>query len=189
MACLNVLGHGAPFWMLPMNTHISSLELLLYFGQFVNMYVQNRDEYIYLPRDKEELEVVMQKYADVGLPGAMGSVDVVHCKWSKCPAGDFNRAKGNEGYPTLAFQCISDYNRRITAVFGPQWGTQNYKHILKIDPMWAQLNRLGAIKVSGVTTVVMVLLQCLLEHIQSLTTDNCAGQQQSARSYMFRNPP
>ena len=76
----------------------------------------------------------MEKYAEVGLPGAMGSVDVVHCKWSKCPTGNFNRAKGKEGYPTLAFQCISNYDRRITGVFGPQWGTQTDKHIVKLDP-------------------------------------------------------
>ena len=114
-----------------MNTHISSLELLLYFELFVNMYVQNCDEYIYLPCDKDKLEEVMQNYPAVGLPGAMGLVDGVHCKWSKCPAGDFNRAKGKDGYPTLAFQCISDYNRCITAVFVPQWGTRNDKHIVK----------------------------------------------------------
>ena len=98
------------------------------------MYVKNCDDYIYLPRDKDELEEIMQMYSNVCLPGVIGLVDVVHCKWSKCPAGDFNRAKGKEGYPTLAFQCISDYNRHITAVFGPQWGTQNNNHIVKIDP-------------------------------------------------------
>jgi hypothetical protein len=38
----------------------------------------------------------------VGLPGACGSVDVVHIKWGCCPTGDINRAKGKEGYPTFA---------------------------------------------------------------------------------------
>jgi hypothetical protein len=70
----------------------------------------------------------------VGLPGACGLMDVVHVKWSKCPAGDYNRAKGKEGYPTMAFQCISDYNSRFLAVYGPQFGTQNDKEIVKLDP-------------------------------------------------------
>jgi hypothetical protein len=61
-------------------------------------------------------------------------MDVVHVKWSNCPAGDFNRAKGKEGYPTLAFQCITDFNRRILGVYGPQFGTKNDKDIVKTDP-------------------------------------------------------
>lgn len=134
LACLNVLAHGTPFRCLHLNTHISTSDHRKYFLKFVEMFSIHQRDYIYLPHNKEELAEVMGRYRDVGLPGAMGSVDVVHCKWSKCPAGDLNRAKGKEGYPTLAFQCISDYDRRITGVFGPQWGTRNDKHIVKLDP-------------------------------------------------------
>ncbi len=83
-----------------------------------------RFEYIYLPRDEEELlPPVTKRYeGEVGLPGCMGSVDVVHVKWSNCPAGDSNRAKGKESFPSLAFECISDFDRRITGVYGPQFG-------------------------------------------------------------------
>jgi hypothetical protein len=81
----------------------------------------------------------MARYHDVGLPGAMGSVDVVHCKQSRCPKGDFNCAKGKEGYPTLAFQCISDFDCRIIGLFGPQWGTHNDKHIVELDPNVRQI--------------------------------------------------
>ena len=73
-------------------------------------------------------------YDDVGLPGCCGSMDVVHVKWSSCPTGDHNRAKGKAGYPTLAFQCITDYNRRIIGIYGPQFGTRNDKEIVKVDP-------------------------------------------------------
>ena len=69
----------------------------------------------------------------MGLPGAMGSVDVVHVKWSNCPSGDFNCAKGKESYPLLAFECISNLDRRICHVHGPQFGTRNDKHIVKMD--------------------------------------------------------
>jgi hypothetical protein len=81
----------------------------------------------------------MGRYRDVGLLGVMGSIDVVHCKWSNCPAGDRNHAKGKEGYPTLAFQCISDYDGQINGVFGPQWGTRNDKHIVKLDTSVKQI--------------------------------------------------
>ena len=136
-----MLAHSTPFRCLPLNTHISASEHRLYFKMFVEMFSKYRDEYIHLPRNREQLQEVMERYRDVGLPGAMGSVDVVHCKWSKCPTGDFNRAKGKEGYPTLAFQCISNYDRRIYGIFGPQWGTRNDKHIVKLDPNVKQIRR------------------------------------------------
>ena len=95
--------------------------------------IQRVLRYIYLPREEEELRSVMADNEEVGLPGAVGSMDVVHVKWSNCPTGDFNRVKGKESYPSLAFQCILDYNRRICHVFGPQFGSRNDKHIVKMD--------------------------------------------------------
>jgi hypothetical protein len=65
------------------------------------------------------------------LPGCVGSMDVVHVKWSYCLTGDYNHSKGKEGYPTLAFQCITDFNRRVWAIYGPQFGSHNDKDIVK----------------------------------------------------------
>jgi hypothetical protein len=92
-----------------------------------------RDEYICMPKNLTELSKILKWYSAVGLPGACGSMDVVHVKWSNCPAGDHNRSKGEEGYPTLGFQCITDFNRRILAVDGPQFGAVNDKQIVKTD--------------------------------------------------------
>ena len=38
------------------------------------------------------------------------------------------------GYPSLAFQCVTDFNCRILAVYGPQFGRRNDKEIVKDDP-------------------------------------------------------
>jgi hypothetical protein len=43
-------------------------------------------------------------------------------------------AKGKEGYPSLGFQCITDYNRHILGIFGPMFGSWNDKEIVKLDP-------------------------------------------------------
>jgi len=55
-----------------------------------------KDEYVYMPRNITELNRVSSCYGVAGLPGCMGSIDVVHVKWANCPAGDFNRAKGKD---------------------------------------------------------------------------------------------
>ena len=121
------------FRKLPLVTHICATEHSKFFQKFVKYLFDKREDYIYLPRDDLELRAVMQRYEEMGLPGAMGSVDVVHVKWSNCPAGDFNRAKGKQSYPSLAFECITNFDRRICHVHGPQFGTRNDKHIVKMD--------------------------------------------------------
>ncbi len=40
-------------------------------------------------------------YEIVGLPGWVGSMDVVHLKWASCPMGNHNCAKGKEGFLSL----------------------------------------------------------------------------------------
>jgi hypothetical protein len=47
--------------------------------------------------------------------------------------GDHNRVKGKEGYPTLAFQCTTNFNRLLQSVYGPKFGTRNDKDIVKHD--------------------------------------------------------
>lgn len=95
--------------------------------------VDMKDEFISLPQHMNELNCVNKYYKAVGLPGCVGSMDVVHVKWANCPAGNYNWATGKEGYPTLAFQCITDYNCKVMSIYGPQFGTRNDKDIVKTD--------------------------------------------------------
>jgi hypothetical protein len=82
-----------------------------FFFKFLDAFMDMHKEYIKLPRNVEKLNRMTQLYASVGLPGACGLMDVVHVKWSSCIAGDYNRAKGKEGYHlTLGFQVITDFN-------------------------------------------------------------------------------
>ncbi len=59
---------------------------------------------------------------------------MVHVKWSACPTSNHNRTKGKTGYPSLGFQCITNFNRRIFAIHGPQFGKRNDEEIVKDDP-------------------------------------------------------
>ena len=118
MSALYILGNGAHFRSLYALTNISMSDNHKFFFVFHDAFNDMHDEYIYLPQNMPDMQRLSRYYESEGLPGAFGSMDVVHVKWSNCPAGDFNRAKGKEGYPTLAFQCIMDFNRRILGVFG-----------------------------------------------------------------------
>ncbi len=100
---------------------------------FIEALVDMKDEYIFLPRNLSKLKRVNEDYNAAGLPGCVGSMDMAHVKWSQCPTGNHNCAKGKEGYPTLGFQCITDFNRRVMTIYGPQFGSRNDKDIVKHD--------------------------------------------------------
>ena len=133
MTSLYILGTGASFRACQPLCHISTSEVRIFFFVFLNAIVDMRDDQIYMPRNHSELVKVESFYNKVGLPGCCGSVDVVHVKWCHCPAGDFNRAKGKETFPSLGFQCITDFNRRILSVYGPHFGSRNDMDIVKTD--------------------------------------------------------
>ena len=133
MSALYVLGHGAGFRSCRALCNISTSKVRKFFHLFLDALVAMQDNYISLPSDMAALRRVSRDYEENGLPGCVGSMDVVHVKWSSCPMGDHNRAKGKEGYPTLAFQCITDFNRRVQSVYGPHFGTRNDKDIVKHD--------------------------------------------------------
>ena len=105
-----------------------------FFVIFLDAMYEMRDEHLNLPANLAKLNCINPYYEFVGLPGCVGSMNVVHIKWSQCPTGDINRAKGKEGYPTLGFQCITDYNRHILGIFCPMFGSRNDKEIVKLEP-------------------------------------------------------
>ena len=77
LGALNVAGHHTPFGHLRANTEISQSEHLLFFHLFLGKMYSIRDEYIYYPRNMEELSAVMERYEEKDLPGCGGSIDVV----------------------------------------------------------------------------------------------------------------
>jgi hypothetical protein len=92
------------------------------------------DEHIKLPANVAEFDSITCYYEFAGLPGCIGSMDVLHIKWNNCLTRDHNRAKGKEGYSSLGFQCITNYNCCILGIFGLMFGAWNDKEIVKLDP-------------------------------------------------------
>jgi hypothetical protein len=111
MSALYILGHGASFqsqWPL---CHMSKSECTNFFHVFLDGTNNIHHEFIRMPKNASELNPITKGYEESGLPGCCGSMDVVHVRWSQCPTGDLNRAKGKESFPTLAFECVTGFNR------------------------------------------------------------------------------
>ena len=133
MSSLYLLGTGAAFRSCRSLCSICTSEVRKFFYVFLDAIVDMKDDYVYMPKNITELNRVSSCYGVAGLPGCIGSIDVVHVKWANCPAGDFNRAKGKETFPSLGFQCITDFNRRVLSIYGPHFGSRNDMDIVKTD--------------------------------------------------------
>jgi hypothetical protein len=120
-------GTGASFCTCQALCNISISEVCKFFPSFLHAMHEMRNEYILLPMNITQLRRITKYYEEAGLPGCCRLMDVVHVKWSACPTGNHNRAKGKTGYPNLGFQCITGFNCRILAIYGPQFGSRNDK--------------------------------------------------------------
>jgi hypothetical protein len=125
------LGHYAPFRTLKSNADISDKEHRNFFTEFINRMYSVMNNYIGYPSTGEELKNVIDRYEKNYLPGCGGLVDVVQAKWSNSPAGDVNRTKGEEGYPSLAFEVVTGFDRQILGVSSAHFGTQNDRLVSK----------------------------------------------------------
>ncbi len=134
ISALYRLGNGNSFCQCRSLCHISVSEIRKFFFLFIGAMVKMKEEYICLPLNIIELRWINKYYDNVGLPGCCSSMDVMHVKWLSCPTGDHNCAKGKAGYPTLELQCITNFNRRVIGIHGPNFGSWNDKEIVKVNP-------------------------------------------------------
>ena len=133
LGVLKVLGHHSPFRTLRSDTNICASEHRSFFHFFISRMYSIQDQFISYPSTEADLQEITTRYEENFLPGCGGSVNVVHIKWSKCPAGDYNRCKGKEGYPSVCFEVITGYDRQVLGVSSVHFGTRNDQHIIRTD--------------------------------------------------------
>jgi hypothetical protein len=103
MSTLYILGTGTGFCLIYSLTHISATEIENFFHRFLDIFIDMRDEYICMLPNLTEFTQISKWYSAVGLPGACGSMDVAHVKWSICLAGDHNQCRRRRDIQRLGF--------------------------------------------------------------------------------------
>ena len=133
LGVLRILGRNWSFDDVAEATGMGETTVRRSFMQFTrNFAINNYDSYVYKP-EGEKLIKVMNVYSRMGLPGCVGSTDVVHVKWDRCPVRLYHLCKGKEGFPTLAYSVVVDHHRRILSVTQSNWGARNDKTMVKFD--------------------------------------------------------
>ena len=103
------------------------------FNLFTKNFVKHFfNDYINIPTGTK-LKDVMNVYAKLGFPGAIGSMDVTHVKWERCPLSLKNKCKGKESFSSLAFQCVVNHQRYIMHASDDFFGSANDKTVSRYD--------------------------------------------------------
>lgn len=103
------------------------------------------DDWVHPPREGTQLQSVLRDSARAGLPGCVGFLDGVHCKWDRCPYAVRHLHKGKCPYPTLGWSVSCNWRRRFTSVLDAMSGgcndktAQHHDHFVKAlqtDPLF-----------------------------------------------------
>ena len=91
-------------------------------------------KHIFIPEPTEEdIRDNMLVYNELGLPGAIGSVDCTHLHWRMCPVELYNYCKGKYDFATVAFQVCVNHNRKIMSVSDMFYGAHSDHTINRFD--------------------------------------------------------
>jgi hypothetical protein len=136
LGVLRVLGRGCCFDGIEEISNVDEETHRRFFHEFCAKFAkQYYKDYVYTPRNEEEMHAWSSDYEVMGLPGAMGSTDCVHVKWDRCPVSLSNLCTGKEGYPTLAFQATVNHKMRFMSCTESFYGSNNDKTICKFDQL------------------------------------------------------
>jgi hypothetical protein len=125
LASLRILGRDLCCDEIEERLNISESHTNVFFKQFLHNYAEKFfSKFVYVP-EAEELNNVMEVYSRMGFPGCVGSMDVTHIYWDRCPEQLRFLCKGKEGKPTISLQVVADHTKTIHHVSKPFYGATN----------------------------------------------------------------
>lgn len=145
MIALNVLGRGSCCHAMVVASGVGESTCLQLFHAFIRGMVKYFFKDTVKPPTGERLKVVMDTYARLGYPGAVGSIDCTHIFWNKCPVAMSNLCRGKDKFPSLSFEVVVDHKGFIHSCTDGFVGTCSDKLIVVNDP-YAKLIARGLYK-------------------------------------------
>jgi hypothetical protein len=149
LAVLYLLGSGCALRTVASLSGMSQSTVQRTFHEFCHDFAADMyEEWVTPQADETTFRPLMQHYAAVGFPGAVGSSDVTHIPWDKTPSRSARAYTGKEGFPTVAYEATVDHTMRVLAVTTGFQGAVNDKTIvrydsfvqrIKSDPFYTQL--------------------------------------------------
>ena len=125
LSCLRIIERDICADEIDETLNIAESTVNKFFKQFLFGYAEVMfTKWVYVP-EGAELDALVDVYRRMGFPGCVGSMDVTHIFWDKCPKRLRFLCKGKEGIPSLAFQAVVEHSRRIQHISKPFYGATN----------------------------------------------------------------
>jgi hypothetical protein len=132
LICLRLMGRGECTDTIEECSGVKIATVNKIFKTYLRNFTKFKHIFIPEPTEEEILDNMLV-YNQLGLPGAIGSVDCTHLHWRMCPTELYNFCKGKYDFATVAFQVCVNHNRKIMSVSDMFYGAQNDKTINRYD--------------------------------------------------------
>ena len=118
---------GCSFKHLEATMMISASIQAIFFWKFTEWIATVKfGEMVRIPQNQAELDLLMAKYANLGFPGACGSMDATHFRANKIPANRRHQAtKAQATYPTYVANFVFDPNGLVLSMSPVYYGATN----------------------------------------------------------------
>ena len=142
MSVLRVAGRGWCFDDVEEASGIGRSTISAKYHTFVAQYVQDwYQQWVSMPDTPEGIKEVTDMYEVQGVPGAVGSIDCVHRAWRRCPWNLRHLHVDKEGFPTRAYEVVSDNRRRVRSVTPGYPGAYNDKTVVRHDYTMSEMRK------------------------------------------------
>jgi len=88
------------------------------------------------PPTRREIESILARNAERGLPGCLGWLDCSHWEWSSCPKARAGTYQGRDGRRSIVIEAICDEDTWIYHIFAGSPGSLNGINVLYQSPMY-----------------------------------------------------
>jgi len=88
------------------------------------------------PPTRREIESILARNSERGLPGCLGSLDCSHWEWSSCPKARAGTYQGRDGRRSIVIEAICDEDTWIYHIFAGSPGSLNDIIVLYQSPMY-----------------------------------------------------
>ena len=134
MCVFRVLGIGCPFDALEEASGMDAETIRRFFHKWLAWAVNNHyKQFVKLATTYDEIERNEKVFNKLGLPGAVYSMDGVHCAADNVAHRYRHRYIGKEGYPTVAWNVLSSHSKKIAHVSCMFMGSKNDKTMVRRD--------------------------------------------------------
>ena len=118
---------GCSFKHLEATMMISASIQAIFFWKFTEWIATVKfGEMVRIPQNQAELDLLMAKYANLGFPGACGSMDATHFRANKIPSNRRHQAKKAQAtYPTYVANFVFDPNGLVLSMSPVYYGATN----------------------------------------------------------------